>query len=873
MNSQNLNYDHVAAPRTWNTGAHAVARHALTDARGLDSWSQLPPQVSENDSKSTIRQHHQPDRYIDPDSPLLQQSLSPQPTVVPRAPSPPSLRSETNSTPELYGPDRLFGEPSAPPRAYNVRRSAPWPAPEPLVRFDEAQLAMFAADNSARMQGIKDELTLAAGKVTPGVDDTPYIQYAIEALTRDRESDYEQPYAQHYPSGSSNQFSVDYPRQPSRRIYDEEMGYAAVTPPTPAHVDEQYARSDPVTPPREFADLADPPAHPSPPTPALDSKIPTSDQWVPVTKDMRERIDPRGRTYAPLTYKPRMLRPFSMMILMTLCLLMTTALIFSAVYSDRNSGLTPYPGSIYSGQYFVFRILPQLLAAIIVLYAQAVSSTSYRVLPFTALASEDPRQRYLALFQNLYPTSFLWPQLVGPWQFKMFNVAAWLACFTIPLQSSAFTCLFADGNWIWAPVQGVVWTLVALYILLTLSTAVLMVFWFGQWTGLMWDVRSIGELIPLLNRSNTTATYERLGSSGRTSDLKSQLHDRCFDRLGYWRTEDMLTGGIWYSMGSAAPQSSHDAKITQDIMGKRASYDLSVGSHDLAVPTNLGRGRYKYLPWYLRDGPVAAYVAVAGILLLVLLIISFLPQTQLETGFVPLLEARPASGAFSAANFLYSFLPSLLGMVFFLLFQSLDQALRILQPWGELCRPDGSVARKSLLADYAACLPFQATWKAISNGHWRVAAISLMAVLFVLIPIMAGGLFMALTSPDGQVRMYPSMPVFGVLLAFLFLYVGGLSLLMPRRRQFLLPRPVTSLAGIISLCATEELTQDSAFRAVRSRRDLKGRLGVEHGDARDESVWYLGLVPGRDEQRLSVRRLNRFTEKKARSPRSSRSMA
>jgi hypothetical protein len=258
-----------------------------------------------------------------------------------------------------------------------------------------------------------------------------------------------------------------------------------------------------------------------------------------------------------------------------------------------------------------------------------------------------------------------------------------------------------------------------------------------------------------------------------------------------------------------------------------------------------------------------SFVLVISGLLLALLIVSFLPQTKLESGFAPLLGARPNDAAFSAANFLYSFIPATLGMILFLLFQSFDQALRILQPWGDMAVLDGAVASRSILADYAACLPLHVSAKALRNGHWRVAIISLMSTLFIFIPILAGGLFMALTAPTQKVLMFPSMPVFGVLLAFLILYVGCVSLLIPSRRQFYLPHCVTSIASLISFCTAKDLYEDPAFRSVRSRKDLAARLGVGRKDAREESIWFFGVLAGRDEKRISVRRMKRYTEKMA----------
>ena len=748
------------------------------------------------------------------------------------------------------------------------------------------------------MSGLKDELTIAAGKVTPGVDDGPYIQYAIEALTRRRHGDVADDLLSE--GGFEDEMiGVPTPEPLPRRVVDEEMGYhhPPLAVPETSYAghrdirrpslgdehrrlsdDDQFRTLSPVSSRVHTPMLTSPEWQPQAQLPAQPqqtaSKQPTSsgaradpEPWVPVTKDMRDNFYPNDVTYPPLTYKPRILRPFSMLIFMALCLLLTVGLIFSAVYSQRHTGLTPYPGSIYSGQYFLFRLLPQLLAAGVLVYAQAIVSTSLRVLPFVALASEDARDRYLALFQRLYPSSFFLPILAGPWQFRMFSFAAWLALFTIPLQSSVFTCiLVGEEDWIWAVSQGVAWTLVALYLILTAAAGILMVFWFRKWTGLIWDIRSIADLIPLLNRSNTTHGYKGADTAASNDALRGLLRDRWFDRLGYWRAEDTQTGGIWYSIGSSGTPTDQDPHLVHQLMRKNASHDRSLTSHDLAIPTNIPQARHRYLPWCLRDLPLAAFTVTAGSLLLALLVVSFLPQTRLEAGFLPLLSAKPGDTAFSAANFLYSFLPSLLGMVLFLLFQALDQALRIVQPWGELSRPDGGVARKSILADYASCsTPLEAAYRAARVGHWRLAVVSFFAASSLGIPILAGGLFMALTvqRPAGeQVRMFPNIPVYGVLLALLFLYVGALTLLLPRRRQLRLPHAVTCLAGIVSLCSADDLTRDAAFRAVRCRADLEARLGVDRAaDPREESVWFFGVTPGKDERRLSVRRMRRFTEK------------
>ncbi|KAF4978591.1 hypothetical protein FZEAL_5063 [Fusarium zealandicum] len=843
MNSQNLNFDFVEPPR------------------------QGPPQLSPMQSPDDDDQASQPilRPYYDLTHRVAQKSInsftSPQPTGLFFAPSPPSLGTRVStSTAEIYGPERLFG--SALPGEF----AAPTPpaqtqhtAPPGAVRFDEAQLAMFASESSARMSSIKDELTIAAGKVTPGVDDTPYIQYALNALTRDRGG----PSAAHFPSGSSNDYDDDYP-QP-QRYADEEMGHPALTAPEPAYVEDRlpepvetraapYSNPDPMVHHRE-------PSPPPSPTPSHHSE---PDQFAQREKE-RPRSIPIDRAHPPLEYKPTILRPISMAILMALCLLMIGALIFCAVYSGQDSGFTPYPGSIYSGQYFVFRILPQIFAAVILIYTQAIVSTSMRMLPFTAMADAEPRARYLALFRKLYPRTFLLPSLTGPWQFQLFSFCTWLANFTIPLISTAFTCIYDSETWLWAAVKGVVWTLVVLYIMILIATVILMMFWHNRWTGLMWDVRSLGHLVPLLSQSNTTQSYESVDVVQRSSLFQAQLRDRHLDRLGYWQM-DGQPGGMWYGIGSVG-EDTQSGRTTYSVIPKKASYNISPASSRDDLDAEARYAHYRYLPVALRTPVVLGSVIFMTLLITAILIVSFLPQTRLDQGYFPQLKARPGNGSFSPANFLYAFVPSMLGMVMFLLFQSIDHALRVHQPWAELSKPSGAIASKSLLADYSACLPFQCTLKALQNGHWRVAVTSLMAVLFIFIPILAGGLFIALTNFRGQVKMFPNMPVFGVLLAFLFLYLGSLSLMLPGRQALRIPHPVDCLAELIALCTADETVHDEAFLAVRDTADLKARLGLDRAEDREQSLWFFGVAAGRDERRLSVRPMKRFTEKKTRSAR------
>ncbi|CRK34111.1 hypothetical protein BN1723_014827 [Verticillium longisporum] len=157
-----------------------------------------------------------------------------------------------------------------------------------------------------------------------------------------------------------------------------------------------------------------------------------------------------------------------------------------------------------------------------------------------------------------------------------------------------------------------------------------------------------------------------------------------------------------------------------------------------------------------------------------------------------------------------------------------------------------------------------ATLHAARNKHWRVAAVSLMSTLAVFIPILAGGLFMARNIEGiNDSRMRPNRAVFFIVLALLILYWFALMSLVPCRFSHRLPHSVTCLADIVSFLCTEDVREEKGFQfpEAKDRETMLTKLGL--GKRWEESRWYFGNVPGKDEK-LGVRRLKKYTERKAR---------
>ncbi|TVY23150.1 hypothetical protein LHYA1_G007882 [Lachnellula hyalina] len=667
-----------------------------------------------------------------------------------------------------------------------------------VVRFDEEQIRSteVASSNKAKAERMKVD----PSPPTP-IDDTPYIRYAIDQLTREENA---KPIQRPSTSTSSESYPVD------RIVPDLGLGYKPSTRREELALIRKH-RSTP-TPTSEGGRLFN-----------YNATRPLSGHSAPSLVPSRELLSAGPPNFIPvpppthsprypkLTFVPTILRPASMIMLSISCLLMIAALMFTAIYSTYHKGLTDYSG-VYGGQYFVFAFLPQILAACIFVYVQCVMSAITRILPYTLMAMDDAESRANALFLGIFPRTMLWPGL---------------------------QVIRVEGLWRWTTVQGIAWTLVAIYILVLMGAAILALFFFHRRTGLMWDPRSLADVICLLPRSNCLGDY-----NGTDTMLKDELRDRLSlrsERIGFWMTQHR-SQGLFYCIGEEGTATRRytleSGKVQEKSIEPSADLESNIGEYS-------EQARFAYITWYLRDTFIVFWAVASFLTLTALIIVSFLPSTAIRKGFKPLLSAVADIHGFSPANFFYSFIPAVIGMLLYLLFQSLDMILRKLQPWAELGKSQGETADRSLLLDYTADLPISCTLNAFSGGHLRIATMSLLSFVFILLPILAGGIFFPLTTPANEVRMIPNLPAFYICIALLILYVLGLFMLVPNRRLMHLPHNVDCLAEIISFMhASHILDNDAAFRAPRSKADLTTRLMVARTDGQN-AKYAFGSYKGR----------------------------
>ncbi|KAL5113838.1 hypothetical protein ACEQ8H_008300 [Pleosporales sp. CAS-2024a] len=689
---------------------------------------------------------------------------------------------------------------------------------------------------------------------TPGHDTTPYIRFAIDQLTRDEEVRGSRIYP-HVDQVGDDDDEDDYPVE--RIVPDYGLGYMAQEQATQQRMSQHVAPKPQILhSPRRTKSK-----HMSAPTPTQPHQT-THAQYSQRPSSPRAQRDVFVATsppHAPLNFLPAILRPAWLAVFTFLCLLMLGALLFTAVYSNRNGGIGLCDYGVFGdGRYFVFQYLPTLLGMMLLLWLIQVQTALQRVLPFMSMASDSFHRRSEAVFLDLYPMQFLLPNMQH-FRARHRRVGAcyvifWLFQWTIPLLASSFNVRYDVSRrvWRWVAVQGVVWTVIVLYMLVAVALLIVLAYTISNASGLKWDPRSLADIIALLERANIMDDYN--GSETFESGDWHRVANRA-DRIGHWTTTSRpkdVFYGIGEEGGDVRRFSVEQGRIKEKRADREEPYKAHGEQSDFSIRMDIRSPgvRLRYLPWYLRDTSVIAWIVVASVLFIAFLVVSFV-NSAVRLGFLPQLHARTNAAGFSASNFFYSFIPALIGQFLLLTMLSFDYSLRALQPYISLSSNGGATAEQSLLVDYVCRLPVSVTLAALENKHFQTAGLSLVSLASTCLPVLAGGCFWTqYYDKEEVVRVAAHLSGYYALCFFLTLYTLGIFALIPGRRRAALPHRSNNLAEIISWVYQSPILSDRAFARAQTKPELVARL---MGSSYMESTWTRSLIslirPSRDNLR------------------------
>ena len=565
-----------------------------------------------------------------------------------------------------------------------------------------------------------------------------------------------------------------------------------------------------------------------------------------------------------------------------LLLLILIGLLFSGIWSGRYAGLYQY--TTFGGStYFVFEYLPSLCGVVMLLWLFQIQVAVQRISPFIAMASMSATARSQGPLMEVQPTGFLLPKIfyfrAGQPLIGVCMFVTWLQIFTVPLLTCLYNVYFygapETGSWRWTTVQGVVWTLFVLYLLQVVAVITLGIWINRQRTGLRWDVRSIADLMTLLERSNIIADYAGSETFASPRAFRQRLSSRS-DRLGYWHTSNSPLEPF-YALGEEGAEtrrySLERGRIREKEIAERSSFPpetpTTPGVGETTVDIESGEGfarvRHRYLPWFLQPPMVLLWCILAVLLYLTFLIASFVNRAVVH-GFAPLTKVAPTAAGFSATNFTYSFIPAIIAQFLFLAWLSVDYAFRRLQPYAAMStHPDhGAKVSDSLLLDYPARMPFSTTLAALFAKDIRVAWFSLLSLISATLPILAGGCFWAqFYVSEQQVRVAVNPPAYYALCTFLALYAFTLPFVFVGLRKRKLPHAVTTIAEQNSFLYQSNLLGEGRWRApIGSKPELVARLVVatnnyerSHGG---EGRFFFGRFIGKDgKTHLGIERAGR----------------
>ncbi|KAK2044972.1 hypothetical protein LZ31DRAFT_553783 [Colletotrichum somersetense] len=230
----------------------------------------------------------------------------------------------------------------------------------------------------------------------------------------------------------------------------------------------------------------------------------------------------------------------------------------------------------------------------------------------------------------------------------------------------------------------------------------------------------------------------------------------------------------------------------------------------------------------------------------------------------PLVRFRSPAEVPALEYFAVKFLPTILSVVYGVLWQVTDFEVKRLEAYYQLSKEGGALAAESLNVDYVTCLSWLRPIRAIKLRHFAVAVSSIATSLAVsLVPTFGAAAFVLfpdratrLAHPDGdkEIRLQAVWArLLSSTLCVCAFFGCVLFYILQRRRSGLLA-DVKGIAGLASMAVVSHILVDFADLDVVSHRDIHARLKYRRYVLRNAS-----LAPD-DENPVSSHETDKFKD-------------
>ena len=297
------------------------------------------------------------------------------------------------------------------------------------------------------------------------------------------------------------------------------------------------------------------------------------------------------------------------------------------------------------------------------------------------------------------------------------------------------------------------------------------------------------------------------------------------------------------------PNPSTDIELLADKTSKKSYF----------FPTNSQMPDWRPFPMHLW------YVSFLVVIALVLAAVSeYLVQKSIQNGDGKgLLSFTRAAEVTSLEWFTWKYLPTMVLLLYGIMWQAVDFECRRLEPYYQLSRHEGALAAESLNMDYMTFFSYLIPFKAFRHGQWAVV-LSSFATIFssALIPVLSNGAVNVNPDRDqrapGSVKWITFDPVWSRIMevALLLVAVAGIWLVFQLRRKSGLQSDPKGVAGIAALATRSHILNDFRGLDTSSHNDIHRNLKRRRYILHKSSLWQGQYIMQTDKDRDEPRQRN-----------------